>query len=330
MSLIIATPEQLHNNQGMIACPYCSCRFMAGSAENAHDNLNDNQADEPTEQVSDTTHSDLETTRDDDIEFTANDVSHSDYHNTDEAPVFEPVVSEIVIENENALADDEIPDSLLYTPSNTSFNPLSNENENNKDNTNSNEQAISLETIRANIAARSTEFEAEDNYDDLRLNNGPKFLHAVLWGTACLLLILALPVQYGYFMRDDLAKHAPLRPLIKSMCNTLGCEVSLQRDISQIKIIGRDVRSHPDFMNALLIYVTLNNQATFHQAYPALELSFSDINGRPLAKRRFSPREYLPADINLKQGMAPNAPLKGKIEIVDPGKNAVNFQFEFF
>ena len=363
MSLIIASPDQLRSNQGMLACPYCSCRFMAGSAEDASEEVledtpeyeqeysQEHTPEEPVENLTETQtdapDADLETVLRENVELEESDNFQVDFSSPNESanftppsfdssgfdsPGFEPATYETTSESENTLGDDETPDSLLYTPTNTTFTPLNIEH--NDDNSDSDSgtggHAVSLEEIRANIAARSAELGADDDLEYLNQHKSPNFLQATLWGVACLILILALPIQYGYFMRDDLAKHAPLRPLIKSMCQTLGCEISLQRDISQIKIIGRDVRSHPDFVNALLIYVTLNNQATFYQAYPALELSFSDINGRPLAKRKFSPLEYLPSDINLKQGMAPNTPLRGKLEINDPGNNAVNFQFEFF
>ena len=61
-----------------------------------------------------------------------------------------------------------------------------------------------------------------------------------------------------------------------------------------------------------------------------MQLNFSDMNGEKVAMRNFLPKDYLPANINIEKGMESNVPIQLEIEIVDPGKNAVNFEFDFF
>ncbi len=87
-------------------------------------------------------------------------------------------------------------------------------------------------------------------------------------------------------------------------------------------------RTHPArHPQALLASTTLVNKATSPQPYPLLTLRFSDINGAPLAQRRFLPREYLPAGTDFKAGMTPDTPVLVELALVDPGKQAVNFEF---
>jgi hypothetical protein len=45
--------------------------------------------------------------------------------------------------------------------------------------------------------------------------------------------------------------------------------------------------------------------------------------------RRFAPNEYLSKDIEQDTGMPPNTPIQVELEMMDPGSNAVNFEFDF-
>jgi hypothetical protein len=71
----------------------------------------------------------------------------------------------------------------------------------------------------------------------------------------------------------------------------------------------------------------LVNKANFTQPYPLLTLTFSNMAGQRIAQRRFLPEEYLPTHLNAAAGMMPNQPLKLALELVDPGEEAVNFEF---
>lgn len=148
-----------------------------------------------------------------------------------------------------------------------------------------------------------------------------------LWGVASLLLIVTLAGQYVYFHRDELAQYPELRPWVVGFCDVLGCEVSLRKDASRISLLNRVVQSHPQHENALLIDATLVNDADFTQPYPIVELRFSGLNNQLIAARRFRPYEYLPPDTEIKPGMPPQEPVRFSLEIADPGKDAVSFQF---
>lgn len=147
------------------------------------------------------------------------------------------------------------------------------------------------------------------------------------WVVGTVLLMLLLALQVGYYSRDDLARDPTLRPWLIKLCQLTGCTLSQPYDISLIDIIGRDVRSHPTARKALIASTTLINNASFVQPYPLLTLVFSDITGTELARRRFTPREYLSSDIDIAAGMAPDTPVRIELELVDPGKAAVNYEF---
>lgn len=150
------------------------------------------------------------------------------------------------------------------------------------------------------------------------------------WGAIVmtLLLIGTALLQYAYLERFTLAESPALRPGLEFMCDYLACELPLRRDIAQVEMIEREVRDHPQADNALMIKARFANRADFAQAYPVLQVSFSDVSGRRIAARRFRPEEYLEGS-NVVAGMAPGEQTRVRLEIVDPGSRAVSYQFDF-
>lgn len=147
------------------------------------------------------------------------------------------------------------------------------------------------------------------------------------WGIANVALIVLLLGQYAYFHRDELAQYPELRPWLARLCDIAACEVPLRKDAARISLMNRVVQSHPQHDNALLIDATLVNEAGYTQPYPLLDLRFSDLNNRLVAGRRFRPEEYLPPGTPVAAGMPPKQPVKFSLELADPGKEAVSFQF---
>jgi len=165
-------------------------------------------------------------------------------------------------------------------------------------------------------------------YDDLHAARAEQLKPSnTPWIIGSLLLMFTLVVQVVYHSRDELAKDTSLRPWLIQVCEILNCTLSLPYDIKQIEIIGRDVRSHPSADKALIASTTLINNASFVQPFPLLTMVFSDINGTKIAQRRFTPREYLSNTVDLTTGMVPDMPIRIDLELVDPGKAAVNYEF---
>jgi len=155
------------------------------------------------------------------------------------------------------------------------------------------------------------------------------FGRALAKGSVLVALLLLLGAQWLYFNRASLAAQGDLRPGLEKLCSLLRCELPLQVDLSRIELVNRDVRKHPRVAGALLINATLINRADFPQPYPILEVIFSNSSGTPVAARRFNPVEYLGDETDVKAGMPVNTALQVMLEIEDPGKDAVSFQFEF-
>lgn len=150
------------------------------------------------------------------------------------------------------------------------------------------------------------------------------------FGGAVVFLLLVFIIQYSYFMRDDLARYSELRPWVQTLCGVLDCELPMQQNVDLIKLTHRDITVHPRVKGALLINAVFVNTASYTQPFPLMQITLSDVGGRVIAKRRFQPAEYLDADVNLRRGMPSNSPIQIVLEIADPGKDAENFEFNFF
>ncbi len=154
-----------------------------------------------------------------------------------------------------------------------------------------------------------------------------------VWGGVIALLIVVLTGQYVYFQRAELARYPALKPWLDSMCGVIGqyidCDIPPPRDLATIRLVERDVRSHPDLPNTLLITATIVNDAPFDQPFPNMQLRFSDINQKAVAKKKFTPKEYLGKDADMAAGMKSGVPVRISLKIIDPGEQAVNFEFLF-
>jgi hypothetical protein len=53
------------------------------------------------------------------------------------------------------------------------------------------------------------------------------------------------------------------------------------------------------------------------------------VQGKLIANRRFQANEYLLEDRN-RSVIAPQVPIQFRLEIVDPGTDALTYEFEFF
>ena len=151
--------------------------------------------------------------------------------------------------------------------------------------------------------------------------------HWFVWLLVPVLTVVLL-IQIGVADRERLAADPVWRPRIERLCSLLGCALPPWREPSAFHLSSREVRPHPTVAGALLISITFRNDARFAQPWPLLELSLANLEGQPLGLRRFTPREYL-GTLPTNAEIAPGQSASLSLEIVDPGKRAVEFHFDF-
>ncbi len=163
------------------------------------------------------------------------------------------------------------------------------------------------------------------------LEQPPMSIKKRLFYTVAIIALISLSAyQLVLFKSTAIAKALPaLQPLLVSICKKAPCRYTGNYDRQQIKIINRDVRLHPKIKGALLISATIMNQASYTQPYPTILLKFTDLTGATVAQRYFQPTEYLGL-LNKPFALMPSKkPVQLNIEVLDPGSDAINFQFYF-
>ncbi|MBB3167293.1 zinc-ribbon and DUF3426 domain-containing protein [Simiduia aestuariiviva] len=147
----------------------------------------------------------------------------------------------------------------------------------------------------------------------------------LMWGglTACALL--AFIVQLAMINIDQWGRAQATRAYYQQLCPLLGCNLPSLSDPSQVQASNLVVRSHPRMADALQIDAVLLNKARFDQPFPLLEIQFSDLQGKLVAARKFTPKEYLGGELAGQTQMPSNQPVHIALEILDPGPEAVNY-----
>jgi len=149
-----------------------------------------------------------------------------------------------------------------------------------------------------------------------------------IWQCFLLLLTLAIVAAlYGYRQRDNLADNTITRPFYTLWCSFQGCEVPARFDKSKLKVVEKNIISHPTLTDALVITVLLENRADFEQRYPVLFLWLSDSTRRTVASNEFDPSVYLPEnDMAVGSILAPGQRQQISIDVRDPGRRAVSLE----
>lgn len=154
------------------------------------------------------------------------------------------------------------------------------------------------------------------------------WLKTVLWSALSLAALISLGLQYASIKFDTLAREPVLRPLYAIACSVISCELPDMFNSAAIRSSNLVVRSDPTMPNVLIVDAILQNNASYEQPFPELELYFSDLNGFPIASRQFRPSEYLSGEMSGKNQMPVSKSIHISLQIVDPGDKAVNYRLQ--
>lgn len=159
--------------------------------------------------------------------------------------------------------------------------------------------------------------------------NSLAYYSPFLWFIGILLLIVITIAQTVYYQRYKLIKTPRFQQQVLTLCELIPCGNSQFSSIHQIKLLERNVFTHPVTSDALMVTGSFVNQAPFPQRLPRMLVSLFDIKGDLIANRVFEPVEYL-QDKDSKIVAESNTPVQFRLEIVDPGTDALTYEFEFY
>lgn len=148
------------------------------------------------------------------------------------------------------------------------------------------------------------------------------------WLLAAGLGVLLL-VQIAVADRARLAADASTRPLVGALCAVLRCTLPPWHEPAAFTMLSREVRPVPGQPGALQVHASFRNDARWAQAWPALQLSLSDADGRVIGSRVFLPQDYLGPDGDLSQRLEPRQSAQIAFRLREPAAATVAFNFEF-
>lgn len=190
-------------------------------------------------------------------------------------------------------------------------------------------------TVRPNKVADNNLFDGvqskliPDEYRIPVLHNTHSIWKDLVWSMAILVLTASLFVEYTWFNRNELISNPQIRPLVLQFCSITDCGPMDLSDPGKIEMTTRNIYTHPNVKNALMISGTLINHARFEQPYPNILIDFSNVRGEVTASRIFTPEDYLQIKLSSLKPLAPTVSIDFTMEIQDPGKNAMTYEFSF-
>ena len=130
------------------------------------------------------------------------------------------------------------------------------------------------------------------------------------WAGPALLLFIVLAAQLLYHFRGEFALLFPqAKPQLAALCEALGCELPLPQRPQLMSIETSDLQADPANPGIMILSAALRNRAGFAQSLPALELTLTDAQDQPLARRVLWASDYLGRNTRTELGFAANTEL---------------------
>jgi predicted Zn finger-like uncharacterized protein len=149
----------------------------------------------------------------------------------------------------------------------------------------------------------------------------------VYWLLGNALLVLLLVGQGLVFYGPQFVRQIPeLQPAMELLCGYLPCVHTPAIDMHRLDLVETQVTPHPRYDRALQIKATLVNRAEMVQPYPRIEVSLIDKQGQLVARRVYSPREYLRQPEAIQKGLPPQVAINIQLDITSPGVQANGYE----
>ncbi len=153
----------------------------------------------------------------------------------------------------------------------------------------------------------------------------PSAWHWIVLAALAVLLVLQILLAD----RARLAGDARWRPVLSALCGALHCDLPVWHEPAAFTMLDRDVRPAPGETGVLRIQASFRNDARWQQAWPWLQLSLSDADGRVIGSRVFAPAEYLGHAPGPGETLAPGQSGRVDFRVREPAAGTAAFTFDF-
>jgi len=152
---------------------------------------------------------------------------------------------------------------------------------------------------------------------------------SVVYGGGAALLVLLAAIQLAVIFRGQLMIHWPQsRLLLADLCSVFRCTVNWPMQADRLAVMGTELQAIQG-TDALELSALIRNRAEFRQSLPAIEVTLTDARNRPLARKVFTPADYLASagepTARLQEGLAPGSDLAIRIYFEARGLSPAGF-----
>ncbi|ACA11948.1 DUF3426 domain-containing protein [Xylella fastidiosa subsp. multiplex] len=142
-------------------------------------------------------------------------------------------------------------------------------------------------------------------------------------------LTFTLVLQLLLADRARLASNAAWRPLLNTLCTVLRCSLPAWHEPTAFTMLQRNVQPLHGYPGVLEIEATFRNDARWDQAWPYLQLSLSDADGKIIGSSTFTPTEYLGHPPRPNERLTPGQSAHIVFRVHEREANTAAFTFEF-
>lgn len=152
---------------------------------------------------------------------------------------------------------------------------------------------------------------------------------SILYSAASVALAVAIALQLAVLFRTELMTRWPaLRPTLVQICGGFGCNVGWPTRSELLAVVGTELQAVPG-TDVLELTAVVRNRANFKVALPAIELTLTDTQNRPLARKVFPPVDYLASSgepsSRIDEGLGAGSDYTVRIVFEARGLSAVGF-----
>ena len=137
-----------------------------------------------------------------------------------------------------------------------------------------------------------------------------------IWISGSVILFICVVLQLTYLLRAEIAARLPgTKPVLIEICELLACTIPLPHKIELLSIESSELESYPTEASVITLHALLRSRANYPLEYPHIELTLTDTQDSPLARRTFAPAEYLISQANQMLGFPANRETSIKLHL---------------
>jgi len=156
------------------------------------------------------------------------------------------------------------------------------------------EESTTADTPKADVDVQASSVDPNLEFDFERSPKPAGAARARFSWAALVVLACVLAAQIAYHFRGDISLAFPaVKPYVLELCADLGCDLPLPRRSDLMSIESSDLQADTINPNVMVLSATLRNRAPYAQLPPALELTLTDPQGLPVARRVLAATDYL-------------------------------------